>query len=258
MYLQLAKCIFSQQFQYRESVLFKLIGNFLRVYIQICIWRALLLYQDSGVGFSDMVLYTVASFILGQLSSTSVASELSDKVKSGSIAIDLIRPVSLKWYLFWEQISANLFQLLFAGMPVVLFVFLIWTPAALGGLHMLLAAVSAALAVMLVFYLQYTIGLLVFWFKDGTYARMLTNGLIDLFSGRVIPLWFYPAFLMGICEFLPFRFMVYEPIAILLGRYELRQTCYTIGMQIFCVLVFTILEKYIWHRVQTQIEVQGG
>ncbi len=48
MYFQLSKCTFMQQFQYRESVLFQFIGTFMWVYIQLCIWRALLEYRGEG------------------------------------------------------------------------------------------------------------------------------------------------------------------------------------------------------------------
>lgn len=261
MYLQLAKCVFNQQFQYRESVFFQLVGNFLWIYIQICIWWALLGVESGNpgeIGFRDMVAYTTMSFLLGILTQSNIASELSEKVKTGMIAIDLIRPISLKWYLFWQQLSANLFQCLFIAVPIMISAFVLWPYSIPIGINLLMAFVSSILAVILIFYFQYTVGLLVFWFKDGTYASMLINGLMELFSGRKIPLWFYPAVLASICEYLPFQFMVYEPIAILLNYYERSEMISIVALQIVWILFFMVLEKIIWKRLQTHIEVQGG
>lgn len=258
MYFQLAKCVFSQHFQYRESIFFQFIGQLLRLYIQISIWKVLLQFRQEDMTFEEMVVYTTASLIFWLLTQSEVTSSLSEKVKSGSIAIDLIRPINLKWYTFWEQLSSNLFSLLFVGLPIVVIVGFVWPFAKLQPESCLLFVVSCGLAVVLSFYFQYVIGLLVFWFKDGTYGRMLIGGLMEIFSGKTIPLWFYPLFLNKICQVLPFRFMVYEPIAILLGKYGRMDAFFIMGMQILWIAVFWTVEKCIWHKVRVQIEVQGG
>ncbi len=258
MYFQLSKCTFMQQFQYRESVLFQFIGTFMWVYIQLCIWRALLEYRGEGRSFEEMVVYVLAAQIIYILCDSRVAMNLAEKVRTGDIAVDLIRPVSLKWYSFWEQFSSNLFHFLFTGCPLVLLSFFLWPMAELKAANAALFAVSTGLAVVLNFYFLYVVGLLAFWFKDGTYARMLCNGLMTLFSGRQIPLWFYPASLYAVCRVLPFRFMVYEPAAILLGQYNIGEALGVAGIQMGWIVVFWAGERMLWYRVQRQIEVQGG
>lgn len=258
MYFQLSKCTFSQQFQYRESIGFQLIGMFMWVYIQICIWNVLLKYQVDGRSFEEMVVYVLASQALGIFSHSNVAANLAEKVKTGAIAVDLIRPINLKWYSFWEQISTNMFQFLMVGLPVFAVVIVLWPILPLKLVNVLLFLASSGLAVLLNFYFQYSVGLLVFWFKDGTYAKMMIGGLMTIFSGKEIPLWFYPAFLYSLCSVLPFRFMVYEPVAILLGQYRGNQISSVLMMQALWIGVLWIVERIVWHKVQKQIEIQGG
>ena len=104
MYFQLSKCTFSQQFQYRESMFFQLIGKFIWIYINLCIWKALLAYREVGRSYEEMVVYVLVAEILLLLCHSNVAVDLAEKVKTGDISINLIRPVGLKWYSFWEQI----------------------------------------------------------------------------------------------------------------------------------------------------------
>lgn len=258
MYFQLSKCTFMQQFQYRESVFFQFAGTFMWVYIQLCIWRALLEYQGAGRTFEEMVVYVLVTQIIHLLCDSRVAMNLAEKVRTGDIAVDMIRPVSLKWYSFWEQFSSNLFRLLFTGCPLIVLSVFLWPAAELRAVNVALFAAGTGLAVVLNFYFLYTVGLLAFWFKDGTYARMLCNGLMTLFSGRQIPLWFYPAPLYAVCRLLPFRFMVYEPAAILLGEYTAEEALAVVVMQMAWTAVFWAGERMLWHKVQRQIEVQGG
>ena len=100
MYFQLSKCTFSQQFQYRESMFFQLIGKFIWIYINLCIWKALLAYREVGRSYEEMVVYVLVAEILLLLCHSNVAVDLAEKVKTGDISINLIRPVGLKWYSF--------------------------------------------------------------------------------------------------------------------------------------------------------------
>ncbi len=257
-YSQLIRFVFKQQFQYRESIWLKIIGNFLWIYIEISIWKALLGFQTKKGEFQEMLIYICASFAFSLLSYSNVANDLSEKVRSGTIAIDLIRPINLKWYLFWQQLSMNLFRFCFTGLPVLGVVCMLWPCDSTMGIYVPIALVSALMAIVLVFYIQFVIGLLTFWFKEGTYSRMLVNGLMELFSGRKIPLWYYPAFLVTICKLLPFRYTVYEPIAILLGKYEVFYSIKIICWQCIWIAIFWRLEKVMWNRIKIRIEIQGG
>lgn len=237
----------------------KIVGNLLRVYIQVCIWTALLKSGSKDtVSLQDMVTYTIVAYIFSKITHSNVCAKLSQKVRSGTIAMDLIRPISLKWYLFFEQLSDNIFNLLFVAGPVVILSALVWGIVVSDITYLILFVISTVLSVLLAFYFQYVIGLFAFWVKDGTYTRMITEGLLEVFSGAIIPIWFYPSILKNICDWLPFRLIVFEPIAIFLGKYPLPECTNLIGLQLMWIFIFVLFEKFIWHRIQKEIVVQGG
>ena len=97
MYGILLKFGWRRQIQYRAGMALRLVGDMLRLYIKGCIWLALL--KD---GFSEIAAYTLISLLILILTDTRISGELADRVKSGMIAVDLIRPISLKWYFFFD------------------------------------------------------------------------------------------------------------------------------------------------------------
>ncbi len=252
-------CSFKQQLQYKWNLLFQVLGDFLRVYIKVSIWQVLLLAESGEhIGFKEMASYSVIGSIVILLTTSRVAAELEDRVRTGMIAVDLIRPVSMKWYYFFGQLGENLYHLFFEGILISLISSLLWKLPLPDIGNIVLFFVSLILGIFIMFYIQYTIGLLVFWMKDGTYTRMITDGLFVLFSGIEIPLWFYPGWLKGICRFLPFRFVVYEPVTIWLGKAGIQETGLVIGMQLIWIIFLAWVERQLWSFIQKSIEIQGG
>jgi ABC-2 type transport system permease protein len=259
MYWALMVCNFKQQFAYRASLYMKILGSLIRVYIQVCIWQALLRAGTSvEQTVEQLVAYTVTAFLIAQITHNNTAQALATKVKEGAIAIDLIRPFPLKWYLFYQQLSENMFNVVFVGIPVTVMSLLLWSMCMPGIMEVFFGMVSMVLAVFLTFSFQYAVGLLVFWLKDVTYTKMITGGIVELFSGSMIPLWFYPEVFRRVCMFLPFRFMVFEPISVFLGNYGLAGCIWVVCIQLFWIIVLNILGGLIWEKIQNAITVQGG
>lgn len=259
MYMTLIQCSFKQQIQYKWNLLFHIIGNFLRIYIKVCIWKALL---TAGKGiesdFKSLAAYTVLATMVILLTKSSVAGDLADRVRSGMIAVDLIRPISLKWYFFFRQMGGNLFDFFFEGVLIAFLSWVIWE-LPFPGIRVILPFIPCLMGgIVIMFYIQYIFGLLVFWMKDGTYTNMITYALFVLFSGIEIPLWFYPDWLRTIGEFLPFRYIVHEPITIWLGQKSGREIVMTLIVQGFWLLVLYMVERCLWSFIKKKLEIQGG
>ncbi len=258
LYLCLLAKTFKQQFVYRSDLFFRTLGGILRLYIQVCIWTALLAQGAAEVTLTEMVTYIVVASLLTGLTHSTISYTLAERVRQGTIALDLIRPVDLRTYLLCTQLSENLFSLLFSSLPVVSVAVLVWGVIWPTLPNLLLFLLSTGLAVLLMFLIEYAIGLLVFWVKDGVYTDFLIHGLFTIFSGTTIPLWFYPEFLAKIAYRLPFRLITFEPISIYLGRYQWEKSLQVIIWQCFWIVLFFLLAVLIWRKIQKSIFIQGG
>ena len=259
MYWVLMKCCFRQQIQYKWNLLFQIIGDWLAVYIKICIWQAILNAGGiKNISFKTMVSYSVIAAMVNGLLRSRIAEELADRFRTGMIAIDFIRPISLKWYYFFGQLGENLYHVLFEGIFIAAVSFFLWKLPVPGPGTVLIFFISLTLGILIMFSIQYTIGLLVFWMKDGTYTRMTADALFLLFSGIDIPLWFYPDWLKSFCDVLPFSYVAYKPVAIWLGMEEADQWQKLLLIQLTWMLILFMAERMIWKRIQSSIEIQGG
>lgn len=257
MYWNILRTGWRQQRRYWWNLLFSFAGDFLKTYIKICIWTALMA-EDGQEAVAGMAVYSMIGTVVTLLTDTRVAQELAERFRSGQAALDLIRPVSLKGYFFCYQLGENLFRFLTEGLLLLLAFWLAWRVECPGAETVAGFCVCTGLAMVLLFLIQYTMGLLVFWMKDGTYTRMLTDAMFTLFSGLVIPLWLYPDGLAAVCEYLPFRYVVAEPAAVFLQGYGWERWIRVAAAQLLWIGTVWMIERLVWTRIRRGIEIQGG
>jgi ABC-2 type transport system permease protein len=262
MYLSVFIKNLKQQLMYRSEFFLKIGGNVLYIYVQICIWRALLgagSEMAAQVSIQYMITYVIVANIIRQLSRTSFARIFDEKVRKGDIAIDFVRPINLKFYWFAEQSSENICTAIFSCVPVLIISSLVWGLIAPSSIIQLFQfGLSLIFAITLSYYIEYISGLCIFWTKDSTYSIQIVSGLKTIFSGAFIPLWFYPDWLYSIARILPFRMMSYEPIQIFLGRIGVLESWNVLALQFFWILIFYALEQFVWSFLKKEVVVNGG
>lgn len=59
-------------------------------------------------------------------------------------------------------------------------------------------------------------------------------------------------------DFLPFRYIVFEPVAILLNTKSFGETVFVLEMQLLWIAVLFCAVTFAWHRGRTKIMIQGG
>jgi len=81
--------------------------------------------------------------------------------------------------------------------------------------------VSILFSFVIMFLLNYSIGILAFWLTRTDGIRALIRLFRDLMAGVFIPLSFFPEAVQKILFFLPFQFVSYVPARVFLGSYNL-------------------------------------
>lgn len=260
-YLGIATKAFKQNFVYKANMFVRIIGNVLNIFVNICIWQALYANKATvhGVTFADMITYVLLSLLLLMISSSSINMKIHYQIRDGSVANNLIRPISFKYINVFEDLGENLFGSLFAYLPAMIlfgFIYGIKLPPRFD--LFILFVVSSILGIFIAYSISFIYGLLTFWFQDATYMNFLSRALMTLFSGCFIPLWFYPDFLFKISMALPFHLITFEPLAIYLGKTDFYGGLLTISLQLVWIIVLWVVRKWMWNGVQKHIVVQGG
>ena len=167
--------------------------------------------------FVGQMLITVTMII-----SIAPSLDLAERIRTGEIASDLLRPVSLQGWWLAQDLGRATFGLVFRGLPtflvgVVLFDVVI--PDGVGRSLVFLASVF--LAALIGFALRYLYSLCGFWMLDsrGVWA---INGLVGpVIAGMLLPLALFPPTIGDMLRLLPWACMVQIPAEILLGKDDL-------------------------------------
>lgn len=224
LYREMTLNAFRSLLAFRAEVLLFLFGQLFKISVQVYIWYAL--FGDSGhltsqagtVTIQEMITYVVISSVISVFATNDVIFKVSSKVSSGEIAMDLIKPMSFRSVIFCQVFGANLYRILFELIPLMIvsmLFFHVQLPSLENGLAFLILVING---LILNFLITYTIGLIAFWYILVWQVNTVLNGLIRLFSGAFIPIWFFSDSLVQLSYFLPFRLIYYEPISVYLGR----------------------------------------
>jgi ABC-2 type transport system permease protein len=263
-YYEYIKNSFKEYLAYRVDYIAGIIQTLLSLLIQIYLWQALL--SQSGqvstnmgiVNLKDMITYVLVSTLMSTLGRSNLIYDINTRVKSGQISSDLIRPFNFMGYMYCRMIGRNVFNLFFQLLPVLV-VGLIFMDVSFPSLpNLLFFGITVIGAQMILFLVTYTLGLLAFWYMSIWQVDILLGTAFELFSGRWIPLWFFPMFLVNISTFLPFKLVYFIPISIYLGKLGITDCWFSLLQQLIWVLVLYGMARLIWQAAVKKLVIQGG
>jgi ABC-2 type transport system permease protein len=195
--------------------------------------------------------------MIGTLLTVNVVWNMTDRIRNGQIARDLLKPMNFQAYTFANMLGQNMFAFLFQLLPI-LAVGIIFVGMNFPSIpNLLLFLFTMINAIVISFQINYIIGLVVFWYLRGWQANIVWM-LNRLFSGAYIPLWFFPTFLVTISNFLPFRLYYFVPISIYLGTLTPRDCLYAILQQFAWMIILYGLTMLEWRAAMKKLVIQGG
>lgn len=233
---------------------------------------------SSGSNFNYIELnktltYVVVITMINQIISKNTEMELGNKVTSGSIAVDLIRPIGFFNYMFFNRIGSIAFNFVFSIIPLLVTAIFIFKVSIITDMLKILAfLMSVALSFFIVYIFEFLIGLTSFWTTQIFGVSLLKSSLVNILAGLTVPLSFYPDILQKVLLNLPFQAMYYIPVSIyldlpykssLLQDFLLRLGLYnkTLNLiieQSFWVAVFAAIAGLCWNIAKRKLVIQGG
>ncbi|MBN2535441.1 MAG: ABC-2 family transporter protein [Spirochaetales bacterium] len=246
---------------YRSNSYLRIFGSIIKLVIQISLWKALL---SSGINthhisFQDLLIYIFINTIILPFTESNMANHLGNKIKDGTIAIDLLRPVSLKLYLFSEELGENLYKTFFNILPIcIIFMFITKITIFPGSMYLFLFVISIINGIIISYYINYIIGLTVFWLQEFWYIYFFQVSFFTLFGATAVPLWFYPGVLLQISNILPFKYAIFEPVNIYLEKISFHQSIMVIVVQVVWLIILVVLSFLIWEKAKKKVIIQGG
>lgn len=186
-------------------------------------------------------------------------TELSDRIRSGDIAADLLRPIDpLVAHLAVDLGRAGHAALVRLGVPVVVgalfFPLAVPTHAATWPL----AVLSVLLAVVVSLGTRYLISLTAFWWLDARGPNTVWLLGSTMLSGLAVPLPLYPEPVRVLAWATPFPWTLQAPLDVLLERGGSGHALLLLGGQAAAALAVLGLAALVQRRAVRALVVQGG
>lgn len=234
---------------------------FLRIWIFSQLYQVT--YKTVGAnniaGFSvPMVVWTLMLVQIFSMSvRPSIARQIQDEIKDGTIVLKIARPYSHLFFSYFDLLGrfvSNLIINLFVGLIAV---YLLVGPIKLTLLGFIFGLILLVIGLFIDFLISYLIGLCAFWMEDIKPLIWIYSKGLFVMGGAIFPIVLFPDYFRKIAELLPFSqifyaasqiFVHFEPT--LFKKYLATQICWLIIFFIFAIAAY---KKGLKH-----VNVNGG
>ncbi|NLD48594.1 MAG: hypothetical protein GX660_15635 [Clostridiaceae bacterium] len=219
--------------------------------VQVFIWTAVYSTKETltGLTLEQMLVYFGIAAVINYFIYDSCDWNLQMLIRTGKFITFMLRPVSHCYFAFCQKIGHRLLALWLEFIPVY-FLFLFVFKIRLVPANIFWAILSISLSFILIFLINYCIGITGFWLTKTEGLRRAFLVIRDICAGTFVPLTLFPQLFQNILFFLPFQFIAYVPIRVFIGSYELAGISMSIpeivGLQALYVIVMYLIYKFLW------------
>jgi len=236
----------------------------LYISIQYFIWQAVFAQSAPGAlinGYTtqEMVTYVVIAWISRSLCFSNLDWDVDELVRSGQVSVYLLRPISFQMLMLAQGFGEFLFRLVFFTLPimaVVLPLFHVQTPASLH--DGILFAWSTLVAFLIFAQINFLVGLVAFFTNSISSLIQAKHFLLQLLSGLLLPLSFFPAWAAELLQVLPFQLITFLPMQVYLGKVPPEAVPGVLLQQFVWLIALQAMGAALWKSAAGRLTVQGG
>ena len=263
-YLAYVRVSFLGILAYRMRYYTGIVTYVLFVSVHYFIWKAV--YSGFPQGhriheftLEQMITYIAVGWIARSLYFSNIDEQIEEYVRSGEISAYLIRPVNFHFLMLSQAAGETLFRLLFFTAPIACVILLFYPvkpPADL--LHAVFFLLATICSFFVFAEINFLVGLLAFAWKSIDGVMRAKYFLVQLLSGLLIPLPFFPGWLSSALAYSPLAIISYLPLKVYLGVLSPRETLLAFVQMLLWVTILMLASQWCWKRVVQKLTVQGG
>ncbi len=249
------------EFQYRGAAVGGIVCQAFFGIILIAVYRAMYAGKPQDYPFREVASYVwlQQAFFRMLLASD---PDLLDKIRTGSIAYDLCRPLSLYGFYYVRILAQKTAGSLIRAVPMLIFAVLLpegWgltAPASAAGLAWGLAGLL--LGALCVSALENITMGITMRTLDSRGIQAMLNMLMMILAGNILPLTLFPDSWQKVITLLPYAQLLDAPIRLYTGRTPPSGAPRILIIQTLWILLLTGAGAALWRRNQKRIVIQGG
>ena len=230
------------------------------IFVNIAIWKAI--YEEEevleGVQFKIVMTYIILGFLM-QCIFIMEDFFIENKVTSGLISSDLLKPISFRAYVLFYNIGGTFFRIIMQLTPsliVAMILFRLLPPFSVQMFGIFI--ISGILGYLVLYCLNFIVWISSFWFYNTFSLVTIKDALVLFMSGALIPLWFMPQWLYNFIKLTPFDSIYFIPISIYLGQVPAEEIVLNLLRQMVWIIVLVTIGHFLWKAASRKLVLQGG
>ena len=258
---ELSRLSFQRQLTYRTANLAGLATNLFFGYLRAILMIALYGSQQTvaGISLAGAIIYTGMTQAIIAYLSIFGWYDLMNTISSGDVAADLLKPMG--FFRFWlaKDIGRAFSNLLLRGLPIMIayaLIFHISVPTTFEQWFFL--GCSLIQSGLVSFAYRFLVNLAAFWTPNALGIGRFAFGIVWITSGFIMPLRFYPNWVMNLCQLTPFPSLVNTPVEVYLGVLQGNALFQALGMQLFWFLFLVATGQIVLRAGVRSLVIQGG
>ncbi len=252
----------AEQWQYRANLVMYLLYWLVSPIVYLSVWTTIANSQGSvrGLTANDFVTYYLTLLVVDQLTSEITIHLVGYKIQDGTLSGEILRPVHP---ILTNTLMNNLafkFLLFLVFVPVWLGLVLLFRPDySMVTLPQVLTALPAlALGFAINFLLGATITCVAFWTTRVYSIHEFYYAMIVLFAGQFVPLQLMPPLVQQLAVYLPFQFLIYFPIQLILGKVPAEAILPTYALGLAWLAAAYLLFRWVWRAGLKRFSAVGA
>jgi len=246
---------------YRLRYYTGIVTYFIYVSVYYFIWKAIYSHSASieGFDFSHLLTYVAVGWIIRSFYYNNIDQEMATQVLEGKLAMDLIKPVNTQWMYIAQALGESAFRLTMLTVPTAVVLLLVYPVRGPASAENFIAFLfSVFLSFFLVAGINFAVGTFAVRLKSILGLLRAKYFLLELFSGLLIPISFFPHVFQQVFAFMPFQYISYIPVLLYLGKISGMGILKALGLQIFWVAALIAIGHLFWTLSSKKITIQGG
>jgi ABC-2 type transport system permease protein len=260
LYLELARRGFRRAAAYPAATFAGVFTNTIFGFINAAVLLSIFHYRETAGGYDARDTVTYVWITQGLLMPVAIFGwyELALRIRTGDVAIDLVRPLDIQLSGLAFDLGRAAFDMLFRAVPpfvvgALAFDLRFPTPGLAAAF-----AVSVVGAVVLSYGFRFLYNLAAFWLLDYRGAGMLALVVCWLLCGLFAPIAYYPQWLQTVVHVLPFYGIIQLPADVWLGKHTGSALAGVLALQAAWALVLLVAGRAVFALAVRRVVIQGG
>jgi ABC-2 type transport system permease protein len=260
-YMEMIRIRFLMMLAYRTNYYTGILIYCINIGAYYFLWSAIYSGKSSiqGMSIEKMATYVAISWMARAFYFNNIDREIAVEIREGQVATELIRPYNYLGMKTMQGLGEGIFRLLFLSLPGVVITALLLPLHFSADIHTwMYFGLSIMLSFIINSELNLLAGVIAFFTLNNEGLLRAKRFIIDLFSGLILPISFYPDWAQEIMKYFPFQAISYIPSMIFTESFQGQAVVNGLLFQVIWSVVLLFPIYMLWKAAKKRLVIQGG